>query len=302
MDAETDTRIAYLGPEGTYSHQIAIERFGDSALLVKEDTIRGVYNALSPLIPFVVIPKDNSIFGPVTETYDLLRDEKMGSQIFVREELTLPIRHSFLVRKGAKLQDIKRVLSHEQALGQCTNFLSEKIPNATTERVHSTAAAATAILEREDTAAICSKVCAAIYEGLEVLYEGIQNEDINYTKFWVLSTSQSVSLPGLKPDYGTRGALLRARAPSHQANLVYLFGSIQFPVVHIDRRPSLTGPPFQDVYFLELQHEGSRTSASVDSSQATNKQKSPQEWDEDATRTLIHIRNAGWNCDFLGSW
>lgn len=122
-------------------YQIARDRFGDSALLVKEDTIRGkaipvlsrfvylnlspftdVYNAISPSIPFVVIPKDNSIFGPVTETYDLLRDEKVGRQIFVREELTLPIRHSFVVRKGAKLQDIKRVLSHEQVLNAILSF------------------------------------------------------------------------------------------------------------------------------------------------------------------------------------
>lgn len=70
----------------------------------------------------MVIPKDNSIFGPVTETYDLLRDEKVGHQIFVREELTLPIRHSFVVRKGAKLQDIKRVLSHEQVLNALLSF------------------------------------------------------------------------------------------------------------------------------------------------------------------------------------
>ena len=61
-----------------------------------------------------MVPKENSIHGPVIETYDLLRDEKIGEQIFIREELTMAIKHSIIVRKGTKLQDIRKVLSHEQ--------------------------------------------------------------------------------------------------------------------------------------------------------------------------------------------
>lgn len=125
---------------------------------------------------------------------------------------------------------------------------------------------------------------------------------VNYTKFWVLSTSRSATLPGINPDHGIRGALLRARAPSHQANLAGLFDNIQLPVGHIDRRPSLTGAPFQDVYFIELKHESSEPSDSADGGQASNKQKSPQEWDEEVTGTSIRIRNAGWTCELLGSW
>lgn len=141
-----------------------------------------------------MVPKENSIHGPVIETYDLLRDEKIGEQIFIREELTMAIKHSLIVRKGTKLKEIRRVLSHEQvgsvitivpslnkiasqALGQCTNFLSQNVPNAERRPVNSTAAAAKAVFDNEADAAICSTVCTKLYDGLVVLHEGIQNVD-----------------------------------------------------------------------------------------------------------------------------
>lgn len=73
-----------------------------------------VFNAVSEEIPFALIPQENSFFGTVTETYDLLRLPEVGQQKFVRGETTHAVRHSLLVRRGVKLENVQRVMSHEQ--------------------------------------------------------------------------------------------------------------------------------------------------------------------------------------------
>ena len=74
-----------------------------------------MFKAVSPEVPFGLLPQENSVFGTVTETYDLLRLPEVGTEKFVRGELIIPIRHSLVVRRGVKLGDVERVLSHEQA-------------------------------------------------------------------------------------------------------------------------------------------------------------------------------------------
>lgn len=70
---------------------------------------------MSSDIPFGLLPQENSIYGTVTETYDLLRSPEVGMNKFVKGEATLPVRHHLLVRRGVKLGDVHKILSHEQA-------------------------------------------------------------------------------------------------------------------------------------------------------------------------------------------
>ncbi|KAG9222902.1 hypothetical protein CCMSSC00406_0000409 [Pleurotus cornucopiae] len=106
--------VAYLGPVGTYTHQAAHQKFGPSAKYVGQDTIKDVFNSLSPTIPFGVVPQENTIFGSVIETYDQLRHSNVGKGLFVVGEVTLGVQHCLLARKGIPLSEIKDVLSHEQ--------------------------------------------------------------------------------------------------------------------------------------------------------------------------------------------
>ena len=142
------------------------------------------------------MPQENTIFGSVIETYDALRETG-----YVQGDITLQIRHSLIVRRGVQLHDIRRVLSHEQvchspshidakcesdtstqALGQCREFIRAHLPDVSLVKTASTAAAARALLsEPPDCAAIASRVCATLFDGLSILFDGIQ--DVSGTRF-----------------------------------------------------------------------------------------------------------------------
>lgn len=110
-----------------------MERFDDSVQYIEQSTIEGtlftilpnttfvhmsidVFRALSPEIPFAVIPQENSVYGTVVDTYDALRSPEAGQSVFIRGEVAISIQHSLIVRRGVKLEDVQRVMSHEQVL------------------------------------------------------------------------------------------------------------------------------------------------------------------------------------------
>ncbi|TFY57190.1 hypothetical protein EVJ58_g7171 [Rhodofomes roseus] len=216
---ESLPKLAFLGPLGSHSYQVSMSltfraynwhNIGTARLVRKEwirdecgvrretEHHRGVQGRLAR-DPIRLLPQENSVFGTVTETYDLLRLPEVGTEKFVRGELVLPVRHSLLVRRGVQLADVERVLSHEQASAPAN--LPSKLPGAARIKTPSTSAAAKSLLEDEDedratrSAAICSVACATVFDGLEVLQEGIQNVDTNRTRFYVLATSPESKLP-----------------------------------------------------------------------------------------------------------
>lgn len=144
------------------------------------------FHSVNESSPLALLPQENSIFGSVVETYDLLRDPSLGHSVWIRGAIVLPVQHSLVVRSGTQLSDIRKVLSHEQALGQCARFLDRHLPGVKKEGVPSTAGAAERVSKDEhmsDAAAICSKFCTRLFPGLEILHEGIQNESSAYTSF-----------------------------------------------------------------------------------------------------------------------
>ncbi|KLO14474.1 PDT-domain-containing protein [Schizopora paradoxa] len=296
--------VAFLGPLGTYTHQAAYNRFSTSVTYEAKNSIAGVFESLSSTIPLAVIPKENSIFGSVVETYDQLRSKAVGSTVFIRGEISLAVQHCLLVRKGIRLENVTRVLSHEQALGQCTQFLSEKLPNAKTVKMPSTASAATALFEPEygsTSAAICSKICVNLFEGLEVLFEGVQNEKSNFTNFWVLATSLDLPLPGTSSTKDSGRAIIRLASLTEAPDVLSTLASLGLFVNRIDRRPYAGDIPFRDIYFVEVSKHADRVVNGIESSSKPI-ENGEIRWRDVVESAIRRIDSGKWEARMIGIW
>jgi len=176
-------RLAFLGPRGTFSEEAAL-RYDPDGQLVPFVSISAVAAAIgSGMADEGVVPIENSLEGPVTETLDILIH---SSELSVRSEVVLPIEHLLLARAGAKASDIKIIASVPQALAQCRQFIEQRFPKATLEAALSTAAAVEEMMGRDNAAAIGNRRAAELY-GAEVLAQGIQDRTTNLTRFVILA-------------------------------------------------------------------------------------------------------------------
>ena len=178
-------RLAFLGPVGTYGEQAArklaeLERFAD-VLYVPQQGIRAVIQALAAgQCEAAVVPVENSVEGGVTACLDALWEH---GELAVAHALVLPIRHA-LVGSGP-VEGVSEVLSHPQALAQCSQWLAEHLPSALQLPTSSTAEAARMVRGSRFRAAIASREAAAEH-GLEVLDYPINDAAGNCTRFLLL--------------------------------------------------------------------------------------------------------------------
>jgi len=180
---ELPERIAYLGPEGSFTHQAAESRFGAMSDYLSLSSIDSVFKTLeSKRAKFGVVPIENSRDGIVGETLDLLAKSSMK----IVAELYMPIHMSFAT-KSKGLSSIKKVYSKDKGFGQCREFLSEHgLINVELIPVESTAKAAILASQEEDSAAICSHIAAKLY-GVPIMFNDIEDEVGSSTRFIILS-------------------------------------------------------------------------------------------------------------------
>jgi prephenate dehydratase len=178
-------RIAFLGPPGTFSEEAAL-LYESSARLLPFASVAAVAAAVdSGMAEEGVVAIENSIEGSVTDTLDILIHE---SRLSIRRELVLPVDHLLLVRPETQAADVKVLLSHPQALGQCRRFVERCFPKAEIVAALSTAAAVEEMMARENAAAIGTRRAAELY-GAEILAHDIQDRSDNLTRFVVLAQS-----------------------------------------------------------------------------------------------------------------
>lgn len=182
---QTPVRVAYLGPEFTYSHLATIERFGQSAELLPVGTIAAVFEEVERgQVQFGVVPMENSTDGRVSDTLDCFS----RSPARICGELQLRIHHC-LLSVGSRDQ-IRTVFSKPQPLSQCRNWLSRHLPNATLQEVGSSAEAARRAKGDAAVAAVASAQAGVNYE-LPVLVKNIEDNPNNITRFAIISTDTS---------------------------------------------------------------------------------------------------------------
>uniref|UniRef100_UPI0040487BC0 chorismate mutase n=1 Tax=Aliarcobacter sp. TaxID=2321116 RepID=UPI0040487BC0 len=180
---ELPENIAYLGPEGSFTHQAAEGRFGAMSSYVSVSSIKGVFREVATKkVKFGVIPIENSSNGIVTDTITCLSEYNLK----IIAEVVLNIHHT-LATTCDKIKDIKRIYSKDIAFDQCRKFLTnmgldevEQIP------VESTTKAAKLAAREPGTAAICAHVGAKIHN-LPILFENIEDKDNNKTRFFIIS-------------------------------------------------------------------------------------------------------------------
>jgi chorismate mutase / prephenate dehydratase len=182
---QTPIRAAYLGPEFTYSHLAAVERFGHSAELIPVGTIAAVFEEVDRgQVQFGVVPMENSTDGRVSDTLDCFS----RSPARICGELQLRIHHC-LLSVGSRDQ-IRTVYSKPQPLSQCRNWLARHMPNVALQEVGSSAEAARRAKGDATIAAVASAQAGVNYE-LPVLVKNIEDNPNNITRFAIISTRTS---------------------------------------------------------------------------------------------------------------
>jgi len=182
LSLEKPLRVAFLGPEGTFTHLAARHQFGGSSQALPQGTIQAVFQAVERLrADYGVVPVENATEGAVDTTLDAFLD----SPLRICAEILLPVDQALLLRPGLELGGVRRVYSHPQALGQCRRWLEAHLPQADRIEAPSTSEAARLAREDADGAAVASELAAELF-GLRVAETRIQDLAANATRFLVI--------------------------------------------------------------------------------------------------------------------
>lgn len=185
------TTVAFLGPQGTYSHEAAVAQFGSSALLDACDSIPEVFSAVeTERATFGIVPVENTTEGAVTPTLDSLAE----TTAVILAERVLKIDH-FLMASDADPKKIRRIASHPQPLAQCKRYLAENFPGVELLPTASTVTAARLAASEKGTAAIGSRIAQHLH-GLELVARSIQDNAANVTRFLVIGPDQKTKPSG----------------------------------------------------------------------------------------------------------
>jgi len=183
---QKQTKIAFLGPEYSYSHLAALEKFGESESYMRTASIAAVFEEVGRRhADYGVVPLENSTDGRIADTLDMFI---RMPQIRICAEIRLRVHHHLLA--NCEQPEIMRVYSKAQALSQCRTWLSKNLPHASLHEVSSTTDAARLATTEKNAAAVASRQAAVRY-GLRTQFQNIEDSPFNETRFAVIGQSDS---------------------------------------------------------------------------------------------------------------
>ena len=239
---EKPLKVAFLGPEGTYTHSAAVKHFGSQIESEPVASIEEVFRLVEAGgANFGVVPVENSSEGVINHTLDLF----MKSSLTISGEVELRIRHNLMTNE-AGTDSIDRVYAHQQTLAQCRIWLETNLPNAERIAVRSNAEAVIIASEHDRSAAIAGTMAAELYS-LPVMYDDIEDEPNNTTRFVVIGKYQS------PPSGADRTSLLvfAHNKPGSLFSLLEPLAKRDISMSNIESRPSRRGV-WEYVFFIDI--------------------------------------------------
>ncbi len=239
---EAPLKVAFFGAAATYSHLAAKEKFGSSSELRPTASIPEVFQEVTQdRASFGVVPIENSTEGVVAHTLDCL----VESDLQICAEIFLEIHHNLLSQSG-RAEEVRRIISHPQALAQCRGWLSVHFPNIIVEEVASTAHAALAASKDGSVAAISSALASDVY-GLESVAGNIEDRPNNITRFLVIGKIST------KPGRRDKTSLVFSAKdkPGVLYQMLQPFAKSRINLCKIESRP-IKNKPWEYLFFLDL--------------------------------------------------
>ena len=243
--AQTPLRVAFLGPEGTFTQQAAMTRFGSSAELMASQTIAAAFSWVEKkVVDYAVLPVENTLQGVVGETVDLLGAARKP---LIVGEIVIPI-HFVFSSKRDRLEDVKTVYSKREAFLQCSAFLNQpSLAQAVRKDATSTAEAVRLAAEDPEGGALSAEI-AASQTGVPILYRHVENNAKNKTKFLVLG--HDAPPPG-RDDKTS----VFARVPNVSGGLEALLSAFRRAGVNltkIESRPMYDAVNFETWFYIDF--------------------------------------------------
>lgn len=237
-------KVACQGVMGAYSG-IAAERLFEIADVSYFRNFEGVFQAVEKgFCKYGVLPIENSSAGSVNQVYDLMKEHKFC----IVRSIRLPVSHNLVANHDTKKEDVKEILSHEQALSQCKKYL-EQFTNAKITACANTAVAAKMVAEsgRKDIVAISSRECADLY-GLKLLETNVQDSDNNYTRFILITKDMEFYAGANKISIMTT---LPQNAPGSLNKLLSKFANLGINLTKLESRP-IVGSSFEFMFYFDF--------------------------------------------------
>jgi len=235
-------KVAFQGEPGAYSEQAVFNYFGDVETVPCESFDAMFDAVMTGKSDAALAPIENSLAGSIHQNYDLL----LRHELYIVGEYLLRVRHCLIAMPGVKREDVKKAISHPQALGQCAGYLRSHGIKA--EQVYDTAGSVKMLKESgaRDMAAIASRRAAELY-GMQILEEGIEDNPENYTRF--LAIQKETVIP--EGEAKTSIVFTLKNVPGSLFKAMSVFALRDLDLTKIESRP-LQGKPWEYLFYIDF--------------------------------------------------